>query len=77
MKELEVALYQECNSSTVYAICQGQSVPEELRSEAWKACLGIKESSKHVTFDEIFDLPEQNILREDCQQFVGKRSNTF
>jgi hypothetical protein len=25
-----------------------------------------------VLFNEIFDLPEQNILREDCQQFVGK-----
>lgn len=56
----------------MYAICQGQSVPEDLRSEVWKACLGIKDSNKQIAFDEIFDLPEQNILREDCQQFVGK-----
>ncbi|XP_046664875.1 TBC1 domain family member 23 [Homalodisca vitripennis] len=75
VKELETALAEECNSSTVYGICQGQSVPEDLRAEVWKACLGVKDSYKHITFDEIFDLPEQNILREDCQQFVDKLGN--
>lgn len=72
MKELELALAEDCSPSKVYGICQGQSLPEELRPEVWKACLGIKDSIKQITFDEIFDLPEQNILREDCQQFVGE-----
>lgn len=72
VRELETALSEECNSSMVYGICQGQSVPEELRAEVWKACLGVKDCTKHIIFDEIFDLPEQNTLREDCQQFVGK-----
>ncbi|XP_054261795.1 TBC1 domain family member 23 isoform X2 [Macrosteles quadrilineatus] len=75
VRELETALSEECNSSMVYGICQGQSVPEELRAEVWKACLGVKDCTKHIIFDEIFDLPEQNTLREDCQQFVDKLGN--
>ncbi|XP_075224896.1 TBC1 domain family member 23 [Lycorma delicatula] len=64
-----------CDSETVYNICQGQSVPEALRPNVWRACLDVNGSANQIMFNEIFDLPEQNILREDCQQFVAKLGN--
>uniref|UniRef100_A0A1B6DC88 TBC1 domain family member 23 n=1 Tax=Clastoptera arizonana TaxID=38151 RepID=A0A1B6DC88_9HEMI len=76
IQELESALSEECSPDKVYDICHGQSVPESLRAEVWRVCLGIKDNSNQMTsFDEIFDLPEQHLIREDCQQFVAKLGN--
>jgi hypothetical protein len=48
-------------------------VPDFLRAEVWQTCLQVQDKGNQlVLFNEIFDLPEQNILREDCQQFVGR-----
>jgi hypothetical protein len=48
-------------------------VPDFLRAEVWQICLQVQDKGNQlVLFNEIFDLPEQNILREDCQQFVGR-----
>lgn len=48
-------------------------MPDFLRAEVWQICLQVQEKGNQlVLFNEIFDLPEQNILREDCQQFVGR-----
>lgn len=76
IQELETALSEDCNSDTVYGICRGQSVPESLRADVWKACLAVQDNPNQMTsFDEIFDLPEQHVIREDCQQFVAKLGN--
>ncbi|XP_014259368.1 TBC1 domain family member 23 isoform X2 [Cimex lectularius] len=48
-------------------------ISETLRPEIWKSYLDI--STKSIFFDEIFDLPEQSILRQDCQNFVAKLGN--
>lgn len=43
------------------------------RPNIWQACFNVKYvNSKMSTFDDIFDLPEQKLLREDCQTFVCK-----
>ncbi|XP_067009711.1 TBC1 domain family member 23 isoform X2 [Anabrus simplex] len=70
--DLETALLEECSAATLYGICKGRSVPDHLRAEVWQVCLGVLDKGNQLLlFDDIFDLPEQKLLREDCQQFVG------
>ncbi|CAB0003215.1 unnamed protein product [Nesidiocoris tenuis] len=69
--ELESALKEEAGS-----LDGGDTdafISEELRTEIWKSCLGVQ--TKSTYFDEIFDLPEQQTLRLDCQQVVDKLGN--
>uniref|UniRef100_A0A0A9ZAH6 TBC1 domain family member 23 n=1 Tax=Lygus hesperus TaxID=30085 RepID=A0A0A9ZAH6_LYGHE len=68
--ELESALKEDAN------LDDGETdtfISEELRAEIWKSCLGVH--TKSTYFDEIFDLPEQRLLRQDCQQVVAKLGN--
>ena len=70
--DLETALLEDCTAASIYSICKGKSIPDFLRAEVWQICLQVQEKGNQlVLFNEIFDLPEQNVLREDCQQFVG------
>ncbi|XP_069686728.1 TBC1 domain family member 23 isoform X1 [Periplaneta americana] len=74
--DLETALVEDCTAASIYSICKGKSVPDFLRAEVWQVCLEVQEKGNQlVLFNEIFDLPEQNILREDCQQFVANLGN--
>ncbi|XP_023723850.1 TBC1 domain family member 23 isoform X3 [Cryptotermes secundus] len=74
--DLETALLEDCTAASIYSICKGKSVPDFLRAEVWQICLQVQEKGNQlVLFNEIFDLPEQNILREDCQQFVANLGN--
>lgn len=74
--ELENALLEECSASDIYAICEGKALPEPLRAEVWQICLDIQDKGDQlVYFNEIFDLPNQNLLREDCASFVAKLGN--
>lgn len=74
--ELESALLEQCSAADIYCICKGRSLPEELRSQVWQICLDIQDEINQMThFNEIFDLPNQAILREDCQQCVEKLGN--
>lgn len=76
MKDLEDALLEECSATDIYCICKGKPLPENLRSEVWQICLEVREKNNQPDhFNEIFDLPNQNILREDCTTFVGKLDN--
>lgn len=76
MGELNTALAEECTRSDIYSICRGKLIPEHLRPAIWKVCLDIKQKGNQIAqFNEIFDLPNQNVLREDCQQFVDKLGN--
>ncbi|XP_012266854.1 TBC1 domain family member 23 isoform X1 [Athalia rosae] len=76
--ELEAALLdsEAPSASDIYAICKGQPVPANLRPDVWQACLDVTDRGNQlIHFNEVFDLPEQNILREDCQQLVAKLGN--
>lgn len=73
--ELEAALLdaEAPSASDIYAICKGQPVPANLRPDVWQACLDVTDRGNQlIHFNEVFDLPEQNFIREDCQQLVGK-----
>ncbi|KAF7993865.1 hypothetical protein HCN44_011134 [Aphidius gifuensis] len=76
--ELEAALLdtEAPSASDIYAICKGQPVPLNLRPDVWQACLDVTDRGNQlIHFNEVFDLPEQNIIREDCQLLVGKLGN--
>lgn len=76
--ELEAALLdtEAPSASDIYAICKGQAVPTNLRPDVWQACLDVADRGNRLSnFSEVFDLPEQNIIREDCQQLVAKLGN--
>ncbi|KAG7203794.1 hypothetical protein KM043_013813 [Ampulex compressa] len=76
--ELEAALLdtEAPSASDIYAICKGQAVPTNLRPDVWQACLDVTDRGNQLShFNEVFDLPEQNIIRDDCQQLVAKLGN--
>lgn len=76
MLELESALLEECSATDIYCICKGRALPEELRPQVWQICLDVQDEINQLThFNEIFDLSNQSILREDCQQCVSKLGN--
>lgn len=61
------------SASDIYAICKGQPIPTNLRPDVWQACLYVTDRRDQLSqFNEVYDLPEQNIIRDDCQQLVGK-----
>lgn len=72
--ELEAALLdaESPSASDIYAISKGQPVPVNLRPDVWQACLDVTDRGNQlIHFNEVFDLPEQNFIREDCQALVG------
>ncbi|XP_037958364.1 TBC1 domain family member 23 [Teleopsis dalmanni] len=74
--ELESALLDDCNVNDIYSICQGKSLPESLRPDVWQVCLDVRNKSDQMSlFNEIYDLPFQNKLREDCGTVVERIGN--
>ncbi|KAL6444476.1 hypothetical protein ACFW04_001958 [Cataglyphis niger] len=76
--ELEAALLdtEAPSASDIYAICKGQPIPTNLRPDVWQACLYVTDRRDQLSqFNEVYDLPEQNIIRDDCQQLVAKLGN--
>uniref|UniRef100_A0A1A9Z5X4 TBC1 domain family member 23 n=1 Tax=Glossina pallidipes TaxID=7398 RepID=A0A1A9Z5X4_GLOPL len=74
--ELESALLDDCNVNDIYSICQGKSLPEALRPDVWQVCLDVRNKNDQMClFNEIYDLPFQNKLREDCQTVVERIGN--
>ncbi len=66
IQELETALKEEYEQNV-------DNFSEIARPNNWQDCLGVSDvESKIDTFDDIFDLPEQKILRDDCLRFVSK-----
>ena len=67
---------EECSAKDIYKIACGKTIPGNLEAEVWQSCLqtGQTKNSFH-DFDEIFDLPEQELIRKDCQLLVGKISH--
>lgn len=73
---MESALLDDCNVNDIYAICQGKSLPEQIRPDVWQVCLDVRHKSDQMSlFNEIYDLPFQNKLREDCQKYVDRIGN--
>ncbi|KAG5890070.1 hypothetical protein JTB14_003635 [Gonioctena quinquepunctata] len=74
--DLETALEEECSATDIYCICKGKALPEGLRSEVWQICLDVRDKGNQLDqFNEVYDLPNQNILREDCTNFVSNLGN--
>uniref|UniRef100_A0A1L8DAR7 TBC1 domain family member 23 n=2 Tax=Nyssomyia neivai TaxID=330878 RepID=A0A1L8DAR7_9DIPT len=76
LMELESALLDDCTVNDIYSICNGKSIPEALRPDVWQVCLDVRHKSDQlVSFNEIFDLPFQRQLREDCDNIVKRLGN--
>lgn len=74
--ELESALLDDCNVNDIYTICRGKAIPESLRPDVWQICLDVRyKNDQMALFNEIFDLPFQSELRNDCNAFVEKLGN--
>ncbi|XP_001357001.3 TBC1 domain family member 23 [Drosophila pseudoobscura] len=74
--ELESALLDDCNVNDIYSICRGKGLPEALRPDVWQVCLDVRHKSDQMSlFNEIYDLPFQSQLREDCQRHVDRMGN--
>ncbi|XP_041988217.1 TBC1 domain family member 23 [Aricia agestis] len=74
--ELESALLDGCTPQEINTITKGKKIPESLRPDVWLVCLNCQDASNQLlAFDEIFDLPNQNILRDDVKKFVTKLDN--
>ncbi|MCL4125486.1 UNVERIFIED_CONTAM: hypothetical protein GTU68_054757 [Idotea baltica] len=73
---LESALHDGCETHELISITRGRTLPEEHRSKIWYICLGGgNKISNFSQFDEIFDLPEQSIIRANCKALVDKLGN--
>lgn len=73
---MESALLEECNVDDIYSICDGKAIPETLRPDVWQICLDVRyKNDQMALFNEIFDLPFQTDLRNDCSIFVDKLGN--
>lgn len=69
-------LEDDCSVNEIYAICKGKhTFPEFLRADLWTCCLVSHKSDSLSHFDEIYDLPFQKILRQDCQNFIDTLGN--
>ncbi|XP_050665041.1 TBC1 domain family member 23 isoform X2 [Leptidea sinapis] len=74
--ELESALLDGCSPQEINAITKGKRIPDSLRADVWLLCLNCQESGNQLLmFDEIFDLTNQNDLRDDVKKFMMKLDN--
>ncbi|CAG9797314.1 unnamed protein product [Chironomus riparius] len=75
--QLETALLEDdCSVNEIYSICRGKyTFPEFLRADLWTCCLVTHKTDALSHFDEIYDLPFQKLLRQDCQNFIDTLGN--
>lgn len=74
--ELENALKEGCDLGTLRNICKNRPLASHLRPKIWQICLNVSGKADQFSgFDELYDLPEQALLREDCQNLVDKLGN--
>ncbi|XP_028037748.1 TBC1 domain family member 23 [Bombyx mandarina] len=74
--ELESALLDGCTAQEINALTKGKKIPVSLRPDVWLLCLNCQDAGNQLLlFDEIFDLPNQNELRDDVKKFVEKLGN--
>ncbi|XP_022109072.1 TBC1 domain family member 23-like isoform X2 [Acanthaster planci] len=71
--ELEAALLEGCDFGTLRNICQGRQIPNQYSTTCWKICLNVVgKGDALASFDGIFDLPEQELIRNDCKEFIDE-----
>ncbi|OQV21932.1 TBC1 domain family member 23 [Hypsibius exemplaris] len=75
--ELRQALDEQCGLFEVCRIASGRVLPEDLRVRAWQACLDIpwnadEQSSNFSSWDGMFSLESQSVLREQCKKMIDK-----
>lgn len=78
MLALEGALAENCSLEDLKRICRGHIIPDAMRVQTWHRLLGSPTFTSPDgldSFNEIFDLENQSLLREDCQVFVGQLEN--
>ncbi|XP_049867816.1 TBC1 domain family member 23 [Pectinophora gossypiella] len=74
--ELESALLDGCTAQEINSLTKGKKIPESLRPDVWLLCLSCQEAGNQLLlFDEIFDLINQNELRDDVKKFVKRLGN--
>uniref|UniRef100_A0A8D0ZZ55 TBC1 domain family member 23 n=1 Tax=Sus scrofa TaxID=9823 RepID=A0A8D0ZZ55_PIG len=71
-KDLEEALDAGgCDLETLRNIIQGRPLPADLRAKVWKIALNVAgKGDSLASWDGILDLPEQNTIHKDCQEFI-------
>ncbi|XP_072049181.1 TBC1 domain family member 23-like isoform X2 [Amphiura filiformis] len=75
--ELESALLESCDYGTLRNICKSRQIPGQYRPTAWKICLNVSGKGDALSsFDGIFDLDEQEQLRNDCKDFIDNLDNS-
>lgn len=73
--ELEIALLTKCDYGTIRNISKLRPIPDSLRSKVWKICLDVQEDIENNAiskWQEVYDLPQQQKIREDCQILAEK-----
>jgi TBC1 domain family member 23 len=66
----------DCSVNEIYSICEGKTIPDSLRPDLWLLSLDVRTKPNQIqTFNEIYDLPNQAQLHQDCQKFVEKLGN--
>lgn len=73
--ELEIALLTKCDYGTIRNITKLRPIPDTLRSKVWKICLNTQqdvETNEISKWQEVYDLPQQQKIREDCQLLADK-----
>ncbi|XP_013187318.1 TBC1 domain family member 23 [Amyelois transitella] len=74
--ELESALLDGSNAQEINTLTKGKKIPESLRPDVWLLCLNCQDiGNQLLSFDEIFDLPNQSQLRDDVKKFVKTLGN--
>ncbi|XP_045768172.1 TBC1 domain family member 23 [Maniola jurtina] len=74
--ELESGLLDGCTPREINAITKGKRIPESLRPDVWLVCLNCQDTGNQLLlFDEIFDLTNQNELRDDVKKFATRLDN--
>ncbi|KAL4703812.1 hypothetical protein ACJJTC_011612 [Scirpophaga incertulas] len=74
--ELESALLDGCSAQEINSLTKGKKIPENLRPDVWLLCLNCQDAvNQLLLFDEIFDLVNQNELRDDVKKFVNRLGN--
>ncbi|XP_026751935.2 TBC1 domain family member 23 [Galleria mellonella] len=74
--ELESALLDGCTAQEINVLTKGKKIPESLRPDVWLLCLGCQDAGNQMlSFDEIFDLTNQTLLRDDVKKFVKGLDN--
>lgn len=73
---MESALLDSCTAHEINTLTKGKKIPGSMRPDVWLLCLNCQDASNQLlSFDEIFDLANQNDLRDDVKKFVKKLGN--